>query len=183
MNRGRCERTNAAESGESRRPTRMTTTKQTVSEVSKRSGISAKLIRAVLAQLGGGEDAESSLEDIARHGVDGGFTGFCYHSETVLFFKQNRVEIVTLTLQMAEGLDENVAEMVAGFGCLAGHESRDDYDYNGQPKAARRKAIAEHLPSVSRCLYGGRLTNSDTQAANALAWFAAEEVARAWVND
>lgn len=40
--------------------------------------------------------------------------------------------------------------------------------------------LAEYLPSVSRCLYGGRLKDEDTDVANALAWFALEEVARAF---
>ena len=36
---------------------------------------------------------------------------------------------------------------------------------------------------IGECLYGGRLTDAHTQIANALAWFALEEVARAVVID
>lgn len=42
----------------------------------------------------------------------------------------------------------------------------------------RQTALAEYYPSVSRCLYGGRLTEDDNDVANALAWFALEEVGR-----
>lgn len=149
--------------------------------VAKTSGISVKLIDAVIDQLGAEPDEVlDTLEDIRNHGIDGGFHGFIYHVDTVKFFERNRAEIVALVERMAEDLGENPAEMVAGFGCMAGHAKPGNHDYHGQMTPQRRKALQEYLPSVSRCLYGGALTEDDTQAANALAWFAAEEVARAF---
>jgi len=151
---------------------------KTTQQVIEQSGIPARLVRAVILQTG-----KENLRDIAEHGVNGGFSGFIYHSDTVAFFKRNRREIAELVNSMAEDLGENPVEMVCGFGCLAGFAKREDHDYNGNMTTPRRKKLAEYQPSVSRCLYGGRLTEEDTQAANALAWFAAEEVARAFCND
>lgn len=137
----------------------------TIKQASNHSGISEKLIRAVVKQIGGMESARESFEDIRNHGIDGGFHGFIYHyqqdgSGTVDFFKRNRKAIVELVERIAEDLGEEPVTMVTRFRCL-------DKD----PETKR---------SIGRCLYGGRVTEEDTQVANALAWFAGEEVARAF---
>jgi len=155
--------------------------RQTAKTVAESSGISESLIRATLRQLGGGSEAWDSLRDVCRGGADAGFCGFTYYSDTVGFFKRYRKEILALAESQAEDLGENVSEMVASFGCLGGREIRNatrSYDER-ENERVRRAAIAEYLPSVNRCLYGGRMTDDDTQVANALAWFALEEVARA----
>lgn len=143
-------------------------------QIAEYRGISEKLVRAVIRQTG-----EENLLDIANHGANAGFAGFTYYNETVAFFKRHRAEIVELVNRMAEDLGEVPVEMVAGFNCLGGQELRGNRYPEDKPWI-RSKALAEWLPSVSRCLYGGRLTEDDTDVANALAWFAAEEVARAW---
>lgn len=153
---------------------------KTLKQLIENSPTSPKLTRAVVNQLGGWRTAKESMLDIARHGINGGFYGFIYYSDTVAFFKAHRADICRMVESQARDLGENPSDMVAGFGCLAGHASREDYDYSGNMKSSRREKLAEYLPSVSRCLYGGRLTDDDTQVANALAWFAGEEVARAW---
>lgn len=137
---------------------------------------SPSLTRAVIRQIGD----RDNLEDVARHGCDGGFVGFTYYTDTVAFFKKNRVAIINLVNQMAEDLGEPPAEMVAGFNCLGGRQlcrTRDEAS-DWRVLAKNRAVLAEYLPSVYRCLGGGRLTDDDTQVANALAWFAAEEIAR-----
>lgn len=122
--------------------------------------VSEKLARAVFRQLGEtGEELLSSLRDVARHGANTGWSGFTYYTDTVAFFKRNRKEIVALVESMASDLGEEPIKMVAGFNCL-----RDD-----------DTAYA----SAARALYGGRIRDDDIQVANALAWFALEEVARA----
>ncbi len=127
---------------------------------------SPELTRAVLAQLGGDADeTPGTLADICAHGVDGGFHGFIYTRDTVAFFEANRAEIVKLAEDMADDLGENVIEMIAGFGCLAGR---------GDAKARK-----EFLPAAGRCIYGnGSVAKDDSDVANALAWFACGEVAR-----
>lgn len=146
----------------------MKTTRLTAKAVAERSGISERLIRGVLRQLGGGTEAWDSLRDVCRGGADAGFCGFTYYRDTVGFFKRYRREIVALAEQQAREFGENVAEMVAGFRCL-GIKADDTI---GQS-------------SVMRCLGGGRLRDGgekgdqDDLVANALAWYALEEVARA----
>lgn len=114
-----------------------------------------KLARAVIRQLGGTD----SLEDIARHGAGGGFPGFTYYADTVSFFKRHRESIRELVKERARDFGEEPLAMVAGFNCL-------------------KPADDETRESIARCLYGGRVGEKDTQVANALAWFAAEEMAR-----
>lgn len=134
-------------------------------QVIRESSIPAGLIRSVIRQLGDRE----SLQDIARHGIDGGFGGFIYTAETVAFFKRNRTDICSLAEQMADDFGQSAVEMVASFGCL-----RDQAD------GETRKAIA-------KCLYGGPIPSGIGEevhtVANALAWFAAEEVARAFCDE
>ncbi len=128
-----------------------------ITTAERNSGISRKLIMAVVRQLGGRE----FLEDIRNHGMAGGFPGFTYYADTVSFFKRNRAEIVATVKHMASEFGEEPLTMVAGFGCLS-------------------PADEETKESICRCLYGGRLTDNDMTVANALAWFAGEEVARAF---
>jgi hypothetical protein len=151
----------------------------TAEQIAEHRGIDVKLVRAIIRQTG-----KENLQDIANHGADSGYSGLTYYSDTVAFFKRNRAEIVELVKNMASELGENPADMVAGFQCLAGRELEREHVYggfmDGRVKAQNRARLQEYLPSVSRCLYGGRLTEDDTQVANALTWFAAEEVARAY---
>lgn len=154
--------------------------KITLKKLIASSSVPASLIRAVVRQMGGWETFTNYAPDITRHGINGGFVGFTYYSDTVPFFKRNRAVICQLVNNQASDLGENPAEMVAGFGCIAGHASREDYDYNGRMTEKRRAELAEWMPDVSRCLYGGRINGDDNTVPNALAWFAAEEVARAY---
>lgn len=135
------------------------------------AGISLKIGRAVVRQLGyttgNAEECGHNLSDIARHGIQGGYCGFIYYTDTNAFYKKNRKEIVRMLEDMASDLGEGVIEMVAGFNCfkgLYGDESRD--------------LTAE----IARAIYGRVGKNDYHQVPNALAWYAAEEVARAWVD-
>jgi hypothetical protein len=128
------------------------------SQVIENGYIPAPLVRAVIRQLGGKE----SLPDICRGGIDGGFHGFIYYTDTVAFFKRNRAHIRQLVERTAEDFGDRPMQVVAGFNCL------------------RDMDPAEREAAIARCLYGGRTTDADTQVANALAWFAGEEVARAF---
>jgi hypothetical protein len=81
----------------------------------------------------------------------------------VSFFKRNREAIADLVRRYADDFGSDPVSVVAGFRCLT-----DD---------------AETRESIARCLFGGRLRESDTEVANALAWFAGEEVARAFADE
>lgn len=109
------------------------------------------LTRAVVRQTG-----RENLEEIARHGADGGFSGFTYARECVAFFKRNRKDIMAMAEQDAQEFGQGVLEMIASFGCL---------------KSSKLSAY-----DISQSLEG-RGDDADT-VQNAMAWFAAEEVAR-----
>jgi hypothetical protein len=150
----------------------MKTTKQVIEQ----SAIPAKLVRAVVRQLNGKgqidwQDTHSNLSDITNHGIDGGFNGFIYTRDTVAFFKRNRKEIIEFVKQEATELGEPVIDMVARFNCLGGPAS-----------GIGKEQLAEYTESVVRCLYG-RMIDDDFNVANALTWFAAEEVARAFCDE
>ena len=124
-----------------------------------------KLINAVIKQLGhspedlkdkGGE-LVGTLEDVARQGIDSGFSGFIYTLDAVNFYRKNRALIVAELEELAADLGENPLEMVAGFNCLKSDK-------------LSTLEVASALFALHNERYDGIY--------NALAWFAAEEVAR-----
>ena len=121
-----------------------------------KSHISAKLIRAVVRQSGGWDSFTEMAEDITNHGVGGGFHGWIYHSDTVPFAKRNQAAIMEMAQQMADDLGEPLYRMIGGFNCLK--------------MAEGEVAEAIHNPR----------SDDRVQVFNALAWFAAEEVARSY---
>lgn len=157
-------------------PTRVTTSSLIVS-ASERSGIPVKLIKAVVRQIGGGNEGLESLQDVLRHGIGSGFPGFANYSDTVQFFRKNRSDIVELVKEQASSLDENPVEMVCMFRCLGGSMIQQSMELYRRERL-RRMAMDDYGEAVAKCLYG-RMDDNCTTVANALAWFAAEEVARA----
>lgn len=135
----------------------MRTTKQAI----ENSGIPSRLINATIRQLGG----RDKLEDVYNHGASIGHCGFTYYKETCAFFKRNKADILGLVKSMARDFGRQPAAMVAGFGCL-----------KINPKDS------EGMRKVYRAL-DCRVNRDDTQVANALAWFALEEVARAFCDE
>lgn len=119
------------------------------------------LQKNVIKQLSGSSrlnpDTLDTLEDVANHGANAGFSGFIYYTETVAFFKKNRREILAMVEEMSEEFGQDPVQFVASFNCL-------DND---------RETRAE----IARTLYGS-LKKDDHLVANALAWFALEETAR-----
>jgi len=109
------------------------------------------LINAVVDRIG-----LDSVQDVNRHGIDGGFNGFIYYSDTHTFAMRYRKLIVKLLEATADMLGEDVVKMVCSFRCVNGdnEDKKDLYKYLG----------------------GGR--NKQSTITNAMAWFAAEEVCR-----
>ena len=123
--------------------------------------INGKLIRAVVKQFGGWESFIASANDVSNYGIQGGFGGFIYCSETHEFAIRNRSAIVELLERQADDLGEDVVSMVAAFGVfrhppMDADDKRDLYKYLG----------------------GGRPTQGTIT--NVMAWFAAEEVCHAY---
>ncbi len=117
----------------------------------------SKLQQVVIDQLCVDVDdsEDCTLSDISKHGIDGGFCGFIYYSDTVDFFDNNRELILTTLNEDAREFGVNTSDMVAGFGCLAGNDWRHEID----------------------SVLMGINCDDDTTIKNALAWYAGETVA------
>ena len=111
-----------------------------------------RMTRAILRHL----DREQ-LRDVASHGADAGWAGFCYYSETCAFYKAHKADILDLAKQSASDFGQDMLAMIAGFGCLR--------DMKLEPT------------EIGEALFSGRGENADV-IRNAMAWFALEEVAR-----
>ena len=117
------------------------------------------LINAVYNRIG-----KDSIEDVNRHGINGGFNGFIYYSDTLAFYKRYRKLINKLVFEMAESFGEDAQNMVLNFNCVnSDNDSKHD---------------------IAVCLYGGNMRSlkDDVHVPNALAWFAAESVCRMFEN-
>jgi hypothetical protein len=132
---------------------------KTIKELISKSNIPEGLIRAVVRQSGDWEQFKESALDVVNHGADTGCnSGFIYYVDTVKFFTSHRDLIRQYATTMAEDAGMGVIEMIKKFRCLDNNYSTDE---------------------VAQTLYGPK-SKEDSQIANALAWFALEEVARAY---
>ena len=137
-------------------------TQLTLDQFISKTHIAAGLVRAVVDQFGGWDSFTGSAEDVTNHGIDGGFGGFIYHSETEPFATANRAEIAELAENMASDLGEDGAvSLVRGFNCL-------------MPECTEEEA--------ARGLYAGENSTGGVNVLNALAWFAGEEVCRSYAD-
>lgn len=116
------------------------------------------LINAVISRIG-----MDSIEDVNSHGINGGFSGFIYYSETHAFAIKYRKQIVSLLEDQANQLGEEVVSMVSNFGIFR-NSPMDNED---------RKELYKYLG-------GGKCEQSTIT--NLMAWFAAEEVCRMFDN-
>lgn len=124
------------------------------------SAIPSALISAVAKQCGGWEEFTGHAEDVVNHGADSGFSGFTYYSETVAFALANLPAIREyLKIQAEEWSDMSALEFVKGFRCL-----NNDFT----------------LDEIGEALFGA--DPDATAILNALAWYALEEVSRAYVD-
>jgi len=122
----------------------------------------AQLAASVIRQFGGWESFKESAPDVSSHGIDGGFHGFIYYMDTCKFTAKNRANIADLVECLASDLGEDPLTMVSSFECLK--------NSNLEPG------------EVGRVLYSARGGDADTRLLieNALAWFAGEEICRAY---
>lgn len=134
----------------------------TLSAFVAESNLPATLIRAVVRQIGGWEQFTESAPDIANHGIDGGFHGFIYYVDTEAFAKRHRKDIAKMASQQAEDMGTGVFKMIRGFGCFLGQDVTDE--------------------EIGTALYAGKDVEGGVSMLNALAWYAGEEVARAYVD-
>lgn len=132
----------------------------TLKSLCENTNIPAALVRAVVRQLGGWESFTESAPDIANHGIDGGFHGFIWHKDTEAFAKRHRKDIAAMASEQAPDFGTGVIEMIRGFGCFR----------NNPPT----------YEEIGSALYAGKNLEDGQNVLNALAWYAGEEVARAY---
>lgn len=131
--------------------------KRTIKSFCGFSRINSNLIRAVIRQSGGWSDFQEKARNISNHGISGGFSGWIYYTETCAFYAKNQSLIVELVESQSDEYGYRSAQdMVNGF-----------------------RSLDATLSEIAYTLYCKNRPH-DIQVANALAWFAAEEVARAY---
>lgn len=135
--------------------------KTTLQKLVESTNIPASLVRAVVRQMGGWKSFTESAPDVCRGGINGGFQGFIYNSDTEPFAKRNRSEIAEMASEQAMEFGVGVMEMIRGFGCFR----------NGTPPTDEE---------IGSALYAGRDIEDGLPVLNALAWYAGEEVCRAY---
>lgn len=131
-----------------------------LSSLIESTNIPAELVRAVVRQMGGWNSFSESAPDITRHGIDGGFSGFIYNCDTESFARRNRTAIATMAEDQASDFGTSATEMIQGFGCFR----------NDKPTESE----------IGLALYVGKNKDDGANVLNALAWYAGEEVARAY---
>lgn len=113
--------------------------------------------------MGGWESFKQSACDVASHGIDGGFHGFIYNVDTEAFAKRNRKDIAAMASEQASEFGMGVIDMIRGFGCFRHGTKPTDEE-------------------IGYALYAGRDIDGGMNILNALAWYAGEEVCRAYAD-
>jgi len=113
------------------------------------------LTRAVAKQCGGFESLKEIAPNVANYGAGSGFSGFIWHSDTTEFYAKNRKAILENLENLASDLGETMIAIVKEFKCLKGYSESE----------------------IGATLYGSKAKH-ETAVANALAWYALEEVCR-----
>ena len=132
----------------------MTHTTTTLKQVISENSDYKTLINAVISRIG-----LDSVQDVNSHGIDGGFSGFIYYSDTHKFAMRHRKDIIRLLEEMADSMGEDVVKMVSSFGVFR----------NSPMDSEDKKDLYKYLGGL-KCEYGA--------ITNVMAWFAAEEVCR-----
>lgn len=140
----------------------MTATKKpSLKALIEATNIPSSLVRAVVRQMGGWESFVESALDVVRGGIDGGFHGFIYNADTEPFARRNRADIASMAEEQAKEFGTSVTEMIQNFGCFRHGTKPTDSE-------------------IGLALYAGKEKGNSVPILNALAWYAGEEVCRAY---
>ena len=120
------------------------------------------LAKAVIAQMGGSENFAENANNISSHGIDGGYSGFVYYTDTVKFAEENHGAIMdSLKSDMDNFGNESVPEMRSHWKSL-NDLSQDE---------------------IAEVVYDKDPENENyTQVYNAMAWYAGEQVSYEYSN-
>lgn len=131
---------------------------KTLKEVLKENTQYKSLINAVISNIG-----LDSVYDVINHGINAGFNGFIYYSDTHKFAIKHKKQIVLMLEDMADQLGQDVVSMVGNFGVFR----------NSPMDSQDKKDLYKYLSGCNP--EQGAITN-------VMAWFAAEEVCRMFDN-
>lgn len=131
----------------------------TLKQFAQRSHLPAKLVRAVIRQVGGFDSFKELADDVTNYGANGGFSGFVYYTDTVAFTTKNKAEILESLKTLAADMGETFSACLCGFGAFKGKTESDVLD-----------GLYNHRSDMRQTVY------------NVLAWYALEEVARSYVD-
>lgn len=129
----------------------------TIKTAIENSNIPAKLIRSVVRNMGGIDSMNEQYENVCHCGASGGFGNFVYYSDTVNFTKKNRKEILELLESQSKEYGTSTGEILTSFNCFKGYSESE----------------------IWAGIYNAK-SDDRTTIYNGLAWFALEEVARAF---
>lgn len=125
-----------------------------------------ELAQAVIDNFGDDESFVQSAPDVANYGIDGGYSGFIYYSDTVPFAVKNKKAILSYAKEQAESFgSDGVFAMIANFNCFSDLSESD---------------VAEAFYEEDED------GENHTILFNGLAWYIGEEVCRAfesWASD
>jgi hypothetical protein len=69
----------------------------------------------LIERFGGGEEAQDTLRDLAKHGAEGGFPGITYYTDTVAMYEAHTDEIWDALYEDSEGTG-GIPAFIAGLG-------------------------------------------------------------------
>ena len=131
---------------------------------SDQSSFTESLTRATVRQFGGIQAFNEQWQDVANYGIDGGFSGFIYYSDTVSFADENHNDIVCLLREQAAMCGFSMSELLSSFNCLDLSRDEAELFLCGQINDSNEEDLLQN--------------ETLTSIKNALAWFTGEELCR-----
>ena len=131
-----------------------------MSDFLKTANVDPKLAAAVIRQFGGWDTFQEKAADVANHGIDGGYCGFIYYTETTAFSKKHKKLIIENVKQLADDVGESFTKVTANFNCL------------------KKSGITDNDVMMALMSPWSCEDYTVVQVYNALAWYAGETVAR-----
>lgn len=123
----------------------------------KRDGKNVELAKVTIEQFGDWEDFVEKVPDVCNHGIQNGFGGFIYYTETCKFFQDNRDAI----MRYSEEFGVDTFSMFMSFNCM--------------------KSLETNASEIAKAIYTNEGDVAE-QIQNCLAWYIGEEVCR-WYYD
>jgi hypothetical protein len=99
-----------------------------------------------------------SIQDVNNYGIDVGYGGFIYYSDTIEFAEKHRKAIIAIVSELSKEFEETEESFISSLNCF------------------------KNMDHISRAYYSFVYNDSDypeyDEIANGLSWLAAEHVCR-----